>query len=308
MPAADLSPAPPRAPRWRQRGGGFFRLIRLANVAMMALGAVIGGLLAAGAAAFEPGAVAPLALAALAAMAIGAGANAINDVFDLPIDRVNRPARPLPAGDVSPRGARLAWAALSLLGIVLAALVSWLHVAIAAASVGLLYVYSARLKRQPGTGNLAVAAVIGLALPFGGLAVLPAPALPGPLLAGALFAAVTTLAREVIKDVEDAPGDALEGARTLPVVMGVPAACAVAAGLTLASVAALPLALAAGLAPIFLPLAAPAAGLMLWAAWEILAARGAGDAARQSARARRASGAMKAAMLAGLAALAAVAW
>lgn len=306
MSAAVSAPASSHAPGWRQRGSGFLRLVRLGNVAMMALGAVIGGLLAAGAAAFGPGALAPLALAALAAMAIGAGANAINDVFDLPIDRVNRPHRPLPAAVITEREARLAWAVLSMLGIALAALVSWLHVAIAVASVGLLYVYSARLKRQPGTGNLAVAVVIGLALPFGGLAVLTAPTLPGPLLAGALFAALTTLAREVIKDIEDAPGDALDGARTLPVVIGTRAACLVAAALTLASVAALPLALAAGLPPVFLPLAIPAAGLLLLATWAILSAP-AGDAPL-ALRAARASGAMKAAMLAGLLALAAVSW
>jgi geranylgeranylglycerol-phosphate geranylgeranyltransferase len=65
-------------------------------------------------------------------------------------------------------------------------------------------------------GNLIVALVLGLALVYGGWMLGPL----GPVLVGAAFAFLTTLAREITKDVEDAEGDAAAGARTLPVMYG----------------------------------------------------------------------------------------
>ena len=289
------------------RGRAFLRLVRPLNVVMMATGTVIGGVLASGAAALQPQAGGSLLMAATAAAAIGAAANAINDLFDLEIDRVNRPHRPLAAGVISPAGARAAWAVLSLTGVALAILLSWMHAVIAVASVALLYLYSARLKRRAVLGNVAVAVVIGLALPFGGLAVIDfSVGGEGPLLAGGLFAFVTTLSREIIKDVEDASGDLAGGARTLPIVAGPRLAAYLAGGLALATVAGLPLALPAELSPWFLPLAAPAAALLIASAWYMFAVPP--EAERQRAYARRASALMKGAMLAGLVALAVSAW
>jgi geranylgeranylglycerol-phosphate geranylgeranyltransferase len=286
---------------------GLLGLVRPLNVVMMAMGALIGGLLASGAAALTGAAGVSLLTACIAAAAIGAGANAVNDLFDLEIDRINRPFRPLPSGTISPAGARATWAALSLMGILLATTISWLHASIAAASVALLYLYSAHLKRQPVVGNVAVAVVIGLALPFGGLAVIDASAGgSGPLLAGALFAFFTTLSREIIKDVEDASGDAVAGARTLPLVTGPRLAAYLAGALALLAVAGLPLALALQMPPWFLPLAIPVAALLIAAAWSMFGVMN--DADRQRALAGRASKRMKSAMLVGLVALAIAAW
>jgi len=277
------------------------RTVRPLNAALMAVGVAVGGVLSAGAA-LAGASAGPLALAALSATAIGAGANAHNDIQDVEIDRVNRPDRPLPSGALSVSAARSAWAALSALGVGLAALVSPLHLAIAAVSVGLLAAYNADLKRRPLVGNLAVTAVIALALPFGALAV---GGVTGPVLLGAAFAAGSTLAREIAKDLEDAAGDAMGGARTLAVrAPGV--ATGLAAAAALATVAALPLAHAAGLAPAFLLLALPAATLLLAATWAVLGLGARGEAA--AAQAGRASGLLKGAMATGLVALAVAAW
>ena len=289
----------------RTRWWSLVRLVRPLNVVMFFAGVALGGLLAAGLPAFSGVQGRALALAIGSAALIGAGANAINDVFDLAIDRVNRPGRPLPSGAVSEKSARAVWAVCSALGVGLGALISPAHLVLAVGSVGLLYAYSARLKRVPLAGNLAVAVVLGLAILYGGLAVVPAGG--GALGLGAAFAFGSTLAREIAKDLEDVAGDAAEGARTLPLVLGPRGAAwsaAAAAGLTLA---ALPLGLFAGLGADFLALALPAAALLLAAAWTLLSTRAdsldySHEALVESAG--TASALLKAAMGAGILALA----
>ncbi|MEP0546698.1 MAG: geranylgeranylglycerol-phosphate geranylgeranyltransferase [Rhodothermales bacterium] len=266
---------------------------------MFFAGVALGGLLAAGPSAFVGSEGRALALATASAALIGAGANAINDVFDVEIDRVNRPDRPLPAGVLSVGAARVFWGLTSGAGVGLSAWLSPLHVAIAVGSVALLYGYSARLKRTALFGNLAVAAVLGLAILYGGLAVSPA-AWSVPLL-GAAFAFGSTLAREVAKDIEDAVGDATGGARTLPLVAGPQIAVWVAVAAVGATLASFPLALVAGLGADFFALGLPAAGLLLAAAWALLGAPN----ALLRRRAGRASALLKAAMVAGILALAA---
>ncbi len=282
--------------------GGLVRLARPLNVVMFFAGVALGGLLAAGPEAFVGSEGRALALAMASAAFIGAGANAINDVFDLEIDRVNRPDRPLPSGMVSVRAARAFWGLASGVGVVLSAFLSPLHIVIAVGSVALLYGYSARLKRTALLGNLAVAAVLGLAILYGGLAVAPTgePAAWSVPLLGAAFAFGSTLAREVAKDIEDAVGDATGGARTLPLVAGPRVAVWVAAGAIGATLASFPLALGAGLGADFFALGLPAAGLLLAAAWALL---GAPNAVLRR-RAGTASGLLKAAMVAGILALA----
>lgn len=288
--------APPS--RWH-RLGAHVRLVRPLNVALMLIGALIGGVLVAGGAALGSGA---LWTATLAAALIGGAANAINDLYDLAIDRVNRPDRPLPSGLVTPRVAWITWGVLSAVALVLAATVSVVHLGIAAASVALLFAYSARLKRVPLAGTLAVTAVLALALPFGGLAVWSGEAL-GPLLFGATFAAGTTFARELVKDIEDVAGDAADGAETLALRLGTRPTARLAAAMTLLLVLGIPAGAFVGLPSLFLIAVLPAAALLLAAAWTALGLRN--DA---EAEAGRASTRLKGAMLAGLIALAISMW
>jgi geranylgeranylglycerol-phosphate geranylgeranyltransferase len=275
---------------------GLVRLVRPLNIVLFFAGVTLGGVLAGGAEAFEDGG--RLVLAMLSAACIGAGANAINDVFDLEIDRVNRPGRPLPAGAVSVGAARALWAVSSALGIGLGAALSAWHLGLAVFAVLLLYGYSAWLKRTPFVGNLVVALILGLAIVYGGLAVTPTGW--DVLLLGAGFAVGSTLAREVAKDIEDMVGDAAEGARTLPLVAGPGVAVGVVVGVVGVTLAGFPLALPAGLGADFFALGLPAAGLLLAAAWALL---GASDETLER-RAGRASALLKGAMLAGILALA----
>ncbi len=292
----------PASASWKARLGGLVRLVRPLNVVMFFAGVALGGLLTAGADVAAEGNAGRLGLAMLSAALVGAGANALNDVFDLEVDRVNRPGRPLPSGAVSAAAARTVWAACSALGIGLSALLSWAHLGLAVFSGALLWGYSAWLKRTPLAGNLAVALVLGLAVWYGGLAVAPSGEAVGwaaPLL-GAACAFGATLAREIAKDIEDAAGDAAGGARTLPLVLGVGAATWAAVAAAAATLALFPLALPAGFGADFFALGLPAAGLLLAAAWYLLAA----PEALRARAAGAASTLLKAAMIAGILALA----
>ena len=274
----------PRGDVWRAH----VRLARPLNAAISVAGVVLGGWLATGAAALaEPG----VWTAALAAALLGGGANALNDSLDVATDRVNRPSRPIPSGAATVRSARVVWAVLTALALVLAASVSLWHAGVAAASALVLGVYTAHLKPRVLVGNVAVAAVVAMAVVFGGRA---AGAVTEAVVMGAAFAFLANLAREIVKDIEDAPGDALVGARTLPIVSGARVASGVAAAVVAVVLAGLPLpALRLGWPGTYLAAAVVAALACLTA----LASLARGDASV-------ASRALKGAMLAGLAALA----
>ena len=81
------------------------RLTRPLNVALFLAATALGGVLVRGGAAFEGEALGRLLLAMLSATLVGAGSMVVNDLYDVEIDRVNRPDRPLASGRVSRRTA-----------------------------------------------------------------------------------------------------------------------------------------------------------------------------------------------------------
>ncbi len=163
-------------------------------------------------------------LAALAAGFIAAGANAINDFYDVTIDAVNKPNRPVPRGAISPRDVLIYWAFLSVVGISLNLFLHWLPLVIAAGSVFLLFLYSAVLKKTMLIGNMVVALMTGLAFVYGAVVA----GRPEWSFLPATFAVLINFAREIIKDAEDVKGDLVQRARTFPIVFGIGSALALA--------------------------------------------------------------------------------
>ena len=266
----------------------------------MAIGVIAGGILV-GATWVPHGAL--LAIAALAAMCIGAGGNAVNDIADVRIDRINRPDRPIPGGDISTSQARMVWIGLSLIGLLLALWISPAHGVLAAVCILLLFVYSRWFKQLPLIGNATVALLTALALLFGGLVEWTTlRAIPPALTAGMAFAGITTLAREIVKDVEDLPGDAQTGIRTLPILAGIRPSLRLAIGLLFITLIAIPSATAFGLPPLFLVLSIPAAAALLVCILFLLSVSE--DRESSAPNIRRASTWIKLTMVLGLAALA----
>ncbi len=205
------------------------RLIRLPNLLLAAAGVFAGGWIALGALHWTP----LLGWAALSGVALGAAGNALNDLQDADADAVNRPdARPLAADRLSRGTAELCVFAGAIVGLAAAALVSGTLVAIAVPAFGVMVAYSPWLKRRGLPGNLAVALVAGLPLVYGASAV----GQPAAGLVPWTLAAWLHLVREIVKDLDDEPGDRMIGRRTLPIAIGRDRARGVAVRLAVAFV------------------------------------------------------------------------
>lgn len=239
---------------------GMIELTRPVNAIAAGVLTFIGAFVAGGIADAPPAA----AVAVIATvLATGAG-NAVNDYFDREIDRINAPDRPIPRGDVSPAMA-LGFGAVAFavaLGMVLVSLPP-LAIAIALINLVALVAYTELFKGLPGVGNAVVAYLGGSTFLFGAAAVGALTTAPAVL---ALLAATATLAREIVKDVEDIAGDRAEGLRTLPIAIGKRPALVLAAVLLVVAVLASPVPYLRGtFSAAYLVLVLPADGVMLFA-------------------------------------------
>src|SRR2546427_3976339 len=100
------------------RFGAYLTLIRPPNTIMIGLGVVIGEAIGIG---VLPG-IREAVFGVLTASLMMAGTMVGNDVYDVEIDRVNSPQRPLPSGIVKTRDAAAVAVALSAVAIGVAAL------------------------------------------------------------------------------------------------------------------------------------------------------------------------------------------
>ncbi len=193
--------------KWR----GFFLLSRPVNVAISVLSILVAVTIC-GWSTWES-----VLLACLTGACITVAANAINDVYDLEIDRINRPDRPLPSGVIAPTEAFAFSIFFFLCGVTSSALINRQTLVIALFFSMLLYLYSSTLKRQVLIGNFTVSLATAFAFIYGGAAV-------GHIenaLFPAVFAFLMHFGREIIKDMEDVKGDARDGAQTLPIRYGI---------------------------------------------------------------------------------------
>ncbi|OIR13062.1 MAG: hypothetical protein BEU05_00045 [Marine Group III euryarchaeote CG-Bathy2] len=205
----------------------YLEITRPANCVLTAVAVAVGAFVAVGPE--LAGLAVQLALGCGAAMACVAGGNALNDWFDREGDRANHPQRPLPSGRLQPAAA-LRWA-LALLATGLGALAAgWqldalgaLPLAIAGGGCLLLGAYETALKASGLPGNALVALLSGAVFLYGGSLTGD----PGPALWLFTLAVLASVAREIVKDVQDLAGD--RDRRTLPATIGTPRALALAA-------------------------------------------------------------------------------
>jgi geranylgeranylglycerol-phosphate geranylgeranyltransferase len=156
-------------------------------------------------------------LAASSGALVAAGANAMNDAFDIEIDKINRPDRPLPRGALTRVDARNMWLLTSFAAICINLFFNLFALSIVLFAVLLLYYYSARLKRSILAGNITVGLMTGMAFMYGGAVVEHTDRTILP----AIFAFLINVARELVKDVEDREGDKKEHAVTFAVRYGI---------------------------------------------------------------------------------------
>ncbi|MDP3462697.1 MAG: geranylgeranylglycerol-phosphate geranylgeranyltransferase [Bacteroidales bacterium] len=179
-------------------------------------------------------------LLVVAMLFISAAGYVINDVFDMDIDSLNKQEKQIVGRLIPVQTAKRLYWLLSAAGMLIMVylgyrLNSWQLTLIVLMLTGLLWFYSERYKRQILVGNLVVAFIasagitvvwlfefFSLVRESDGFIVASAamPLMSGLVFAYALFAFLSTLTREMVKDIEDMSGDARFGCRTFPVVYG----------------------------------------------------------------------------------------
>ncbi|MDO5836103.1 MAG: UbiA family prenyltransferase, partial [Methanobacterium sp.] len=132
------------------------------------------------------------------------------------IDAINKPERPIPSGRIALKTALIYSTLLFVVGIILAFSINLLLGIVALLSSILMVFYARDLKTKCLIGNLSISFLTGLCFVFGGIAV-------GQIIVSiylGFYAFLMTMAREIVKDMEDMEGDREEGATTLPLVYG----------------------------------------------------------------------------------------
>ncbi len=192
---------------------GIVRIMRPANAVVAGCAAILGYVIASGT--LVPGVLIVWGVVVL----VTAGGNTINDYFDAGIDRINRPDRPIPSGEIGEREAWNLSFVLFAAGILMTAFTTILCVVIALFNSLLLFLYAARLKRSCFSGNLAVSYLSASIFLFGGAYL----GLEGAVrvLPIAIITFSAMVSRELLKDAEDIEGDLSAGADTLPVRYGI---------------------------------------------------------------------------------------
>lgn len=155
-------------------------------------------------------------IAAVVAATLTAAGNVVNDYFDVEIDRINKPFRVMPSGQLT-TAAAARWAVILVaIGLSLSTLLGAAMALIATVMAVLLYVYSWKLKPSFLVGNAVISVMSAMTIVYGGMAV----GSIGATLVPALLILLFMFCREILKTVEDYEGDRQGGARTIAVVWG----------------------------------------------------------------------------------------
>ncbi len=160
----------------------------------------------------------------------------VNDYYDVDVDRVNQPDRPLPSGRISLGGAYGLSVLVLLLGLAFATLTrNLVAVLIASLYAFLSWLYNSRAKKAGLIGNFIVASSLAIPFIYGGV-ISGGSAFSSLLLLMALTAFFAGVGREVVKTIADTSGDAKRGIRSIAITYGLRQASWVGAALFLLAV------------------------------------------------------------------------
>ncbi len=169
------------------------------------------------------------------ALFLEASTFALNDYYDLEIDRINkRTDRPLVRGDISPKTALNLFYLLFPLGLVCSFFVNMTCFIIALVTALISVLYDVKIKKIKLVGNFYIAYIMAIPFIFGGATVLG----NNPFSLGTINPAIYIIAliaflagagREIMKDVMDHEGDQVKGVKSFPRYIGIRASNGIAA-------------------------------------------------------------------------------
>ncbi len=198
--------------------GGFIRLMRPVNCAMMGFAVFVGALLASSLGSLN---WVNILFGFLTGFTFCAAAMVINDYYDRKIDAINEPQRPIPSGTVKPKEALVFMAGLVVVGFLFSLLVipfGLLCFVVAAASLAITATYLTVGKRSGLPGNFLVSACVATPFIYGSVTAIGTVGLNVLLFASMAF--LSNTGREITKGIVDVEGDSAEGVKTLAVRFG----------------------------------------------------------------------------------------
>ena len=155
---------------------------------------------------------------------IAASGMIINDVYDIEIDKINRPERPIPSGSVSLTQAKILFFLTLGIGIMISIIHSlifslgYVNIILAIFFGFIGWLYSAWGKKQGFIGNIIVSISFSIGLIYG--AVLNSLAIPIYIYFFFLTSFFLLLSREIVKGCEDIEGDKTKDVKTLAIKLG----------------------------------------------------------------------------------------
>ncbi len=195
---------------------GFVKLMRPVNCAMMSFAVLVGAALANPS--FSNFFWIKILFGALTGFTLTAAAMAVNDYYDLDIDAINEPSRPIPSGAVTSKAALVFAGILSAIGFVFAYLTSIICLFAAIIAWTVMLTYSTIGKRSGLPGNFLVSACVATPFLYGSLAVIDLVQLNVLLFASMAF--LSNTGREITKGIVDVKGDNAHNVKTIAVRFG----------------------------------------------------------------------------------------
>ena len=160
----------------------------------------------------------PALLGFLTGFLISSYSMIVNDCYDLEVDRINSPDRPLASGRIHPRTAGVFAGIMLTLGLISSILIGLDTFIIASVFAAIAWIYNYRGKKQMLLGNMMVAASVAIPYIYGGATVGMIDDRLLWFLALTSFLAAT--GREIIKTIADVNGDAARQVKSIARVYG----------------------------------------------------------------------------------------
>tara|TARA_R100001530_G_scaffold99884_2_gene69453 strand:+ start:687 stop:1598 length:912 start_codon:yes stop_codon:yes gene_type:complete len=175
------------------------------------------------------------ALLVIATICIAAAGNIINDIYDVEIDKINKPSKVLIGKKISERRANRLFIILNITGVAIGFYLANTiekpgFAALFIVFSALLYLYASYLKGMLLIGNILISALVAMSLIIVALFdLLPTITLQNQAMQStvfkivlhyALFAFSINFIREIVKDLQDINGDKKGGMNTLAIALG----------------------------------------------------------------------------------------
>jgi geranylgeranylglycerol-phosphate geranylgeranyltransferase len=189
---------------------GYVVIIRPVNCAITFLSVLVGAWIGKGILDLQH-----VLLAGVVGFCACAFGNIVNDLYDVEIDRINNPQRPLPADRVEKRFVIVLAILLCIISFLISMSLGVILFLLVLCTLLMLFLYASYFKKTV-FSNFIIALISGASFILGGL-VTKNYACTFPF----LFSFFIHVPREVIKDILDIQGDKTAGVVSLPMVLGV---------------------------------------------------------------------------------------